>query len=369
MPVTVPSRICCPLTVHIRSGNTTRASWRAASAMAQNSGDVLPAPFLDLSRVSDAHCHPQLDTAAISDIHTTPARTFAIMSVSHATWPAVDTACAHLPIGRAIPAFGIHPWWAHLHASSAYRTKRDILVTKPRPRASPEQALAAAECALAALPEPVPLDTWRDELRRRLEHDPGAIVGECGIDRAAEVLEGLPHAHHDDVLPHCRLECSEEHQWSVLGEHLALAGELQRPISLHCVRSYGRLEQELRVVARRDAASIPPRVMLHSYGGSPEMVRNFVALPNGLGARVYFSFNAVVRNGRAKLLARVAAVPDDRVLVESDVTSVAGLAPGLRAAVELVAEAKGWSLPETAERVEANFRSFYEAQLRAVAAA
>ena len=76
--------------------------------------------------------------------------------------------------------------------------------------------------------------------------------------------------------------------------------------------------------------------MLHSYGGAPEDVAKFCALGGGkkgrkkggggggdaadiVGRRFFFSFSAAI-NGRApeKLAARIAAVPADRLLLESD---------------------------------------------------
>jgi len=62
----------------------------------------------------------------------------------------------------------------------------------------------------------------------------------------------------------------------------------------------------------------PTAVMLHSYSGSPEEVMRFCRLP-AIGPRFYFSFSSAI-NARTpdKLVARIRAVPDDRLLVESD---------------------------------------------------
>lgn len=63
---------------------------------------------------------------------------------------------------------------------------------------------------------------------------------------------------------------------------------------------------------------LPCRVMLHSYGGSPEEIPKYCKL-KGIGDRFYFSFSTAI-NARTpeKLRARIAAVPDDRLLLESD---------------------------------------------------
>lgn len=58
--------------------------------------------------------------------------------------------------------------------------------------------------------------------------------------------------------------------------------------------------------------------MLHSYGGSVEEIPRFCKL-RGIGPRFYFSFSHAINHRTPdKLRARVAAVPDDRLLLESD---------------------------------------------------
>jgi Tat protein secretion system quality control protein TatD with DNase activity len=46
-------------------------------------------------------------------------------------------------------------------------------------------------------------------------------------------------------------------------------------VSLHCVQAYGHLRDAL---SQLSPDSAPPRIMLHSYGGSPDMVRGFLSL-------------------------------------------------------------------------------------------
>lgn len=98
---------------------------------------------------------------------------------------------------------------------------------------------------------------------------------------------------------------------------VALAAEFRRPVSVHCVKGYGHLLDFFASLAQ-NPDSCPPRVMLHSYGGSVEEVPRFCRLP-GIGPRFYFSFShAINHRTPEKLRARVAAVPDDRLLLESD---------------------------------------------------
>lgn len=64
--------------------------------------------------------------------------------------------------------------------------------------------------------------------------------------------------------------------------------------------------------------SCPTKIMLHSYGGSVEEIPRFYKLP-GIGDRVYYSFSHAINHRTPdKLRARIAAVPDDKLLIESD---------------------------------------------------
>ncbi len=116
-------------------------------------------------------------------------------------------------------------------------------------------------------------------------------MGECGLDKTAHALEKSPW----DV------------QLRVFEEHLSLAEELKRPVIVHCVRAFG----PLREVLERHKPSFG--VLLHSWTGPAEMVKPLAAL----GA--YFSMSGAVCNpASTKLRESAAAVPLDRLLVETD---------------------------------------------------
>jgi TatD DNase family protein len=87
-----------------------------------------------------------------------------------------------------------------------------------------------------------------------------------------------------------------------------LATELERPVSVHCRRAWGRLMELL------DDHGWPPRgVLLHSYSGGPGLVAALVHR----GA--WFSFSGAITHDK-NLRGRdaVIAVPEDRLLVETD---------------------------------------------------
>lgn len=105
----------------------------------------------------------------------------------------------------------------------------------------------------------------------------------------------------------------------------------------------------------------PPRICLHSFSGGVEMLKQW--MQPSVPAKVFVSLSAVVNLATDAGCARVAdvvrAVPDDRILVESDL-HVAGAA--MDAALELmyrtVCRAKGWGLDEGMRRIGSNFGCF-----------
>ncbi len=175
-------------------------------------------------------------------------------------WPLVTALAARWPWVR--PSYGLHPWDAG--------------------NASPR---------------------WRETLLRTLDADPRAAVGEIGLDRWI-----LERARPDDPrLLGLRRAPLEEQKESFLWQ-LALAAARNRPVTIHCLDAWGALAIALRQAPR------PPRgFLLHAYGGSAELAREFA----DLGA--FFSFNgAFLRAGQHARRAVFATLPLDRLLVETD---------------------------------------------------
>lgn len=162
-----------------------------------------------------------------------------------ADWPRVLALAKRHPI--VLPSFGCHPWYV------GERT-----------------------------------DRWLDELQRHLDAVPSA-VGEIGLDRWME---------NPDV------PLQEE----LLRAQLRVAAARNLPVSIHCLRAWGRLDEILREEVR------PQRgFLLHAYGGPAEMVAGFVKL----GA--YFSLSGYFAHERkAKQREAFKQVPSDRLLLETD---------------------------------------------------
>jgi len=97
-------------------------------------------------------------------------------------------------------------------------------------------------------------------------------------------------------------------QEASLRAHLALAAELELPIVIHC------REAELRLVEIVRETGIPPRGgVIHCFTGDINAAREFLAL----GFCISFSGIITFRNS-APIREAAAAVPDDRVMVETD---------------------------------------------------
>ncbi len=114
-------------------------------------------------------------------------------------------------------------------------------------------------------------------------------VGECGLD----FLRG-------------RAPEQREHQVAVFREHLELARATGLPLTLHCVKAHGPMVELLR------ERPTPPSVM-HAFSGSAELARRCVEA----GHYVSFAGNLLLANAR-KVVEAAVAVPDDRLLIETD---------------------------------------------------
>ncbi|HUR59558.1 MAG TPA: TatD family hydrolase [Opitutaceae bacterium] len=144
---------------------------------------------------------------------------------------------------------------------------------------------------------------WREELQRHLDRDSRAAMGEIGLDRWI-----LERARPDDSRLAGLRRASLEEQVEAFTWQVALAAERNLPVSIHCLDAWGALADALRAAPR------PTRgFLLHAYGGSAEMARDFAAL----GA--YFSFNGYFLGERQSAKREVfKTLPLDRLLVETD---------------------------------------------------
>ncbi|KAL7893688.1 TatD family [Trichoderma sp. SZMC 28014] len=273
---------------------------------------------------------------------------------------------------------------------------------------------------LSSLPPPTPLSSFIASTRKQLTSFPHALVGEIGLDKgfrlpqqwlpddASSRDEGLtPGGREGRLLSPYRVQM--QHQQAVLQAQLRLAGETGRAVSVHGVQAHGVLYDtiaacwkghERKILSRREKKRIapgaeessssdddddddnevgngreprkkkkktargkpfPPRICLHSYSGSADTLKQWFhpAVPS----QIFVSFSTAVNlgtdGGRAKLEAVVRAVPDDRILVESDLHMAGEEAEDmLEDMYRLVCEIKGWDLERGVKTIGNNFQEF-----------
>lgn len=200
---------------------------------------------------TDAHNHlqdPRLGDPApiIAAMRLAGIHRCIVNATCEADWPAVETLARAEP-NFIRPAFGIHPWQAHTVAAG-----------------------------------------WQIRLSELLKNHPQASLGECGIDSwitAPPLAVQLP----------------------VFTQQLRLARQLDRPITIHCLKAWGALFDAFA------EAPPPARFVMHSYGGSIETARRL--LPHG----AYFSFSGHFLHPRKSAVLDVfRQLPLDRFLIETD---------------------------------------------------
>lgn len=324
---------------------------------------------------------------------------------------------------RVIPCFGWHPWFSHqLYDDSlsdddgrvtydpcsadveAQKRRHYNAVLAPSPESKGDDGF------IKDLPDPRPLSAFIAQTRRYLEAHPYALVGEIGLDKAFRLPSHSP-ALDDGMTPGRRngqtlspYRVHMDHQTRILKAQLNLAGEMGRPVSVHGVQAAGGLYETLKstwkghekkVVSNREKKKIaqgvnenfsdsedegdgdrrkrkatpyPPRICLHSFTGTVESLKQYLADDKRAPAKIFFSFSLLVnyssgvhQHERKKHIADdiILACPDDRILLESDLHS-AGLEMDelLEGIYRKVCEVKGWDLHKGVEIIKKNYEQY-----------
>ncbi|KAJ3048722.1 hypothetical protein HK097_010260 [Rhizophlyctis rosea] len=243
-------------------------------------------------------------------------------------WQTVIDAAAKWP-DRVVPSFGIHPWFAHTIPSTTSSTQ--------------------------------PYTT----LETHLTTHPTATIGEIGIDSIAKdrtTNEKYPF----------------DHQFAIFKHQMDLAGRLGRPVNVHVVQCHGVLLEYFAELAGKGkskksaknksqsvdatppptAPKITPTILLHSFSGSPQMITSLLSLPVPFSRRIFFSFSHAINTRSAKFADRIKAVPDDRILIESDLHDASLVDRAMWEGLKMVAGVKGWTLEECVERVKGNVEEY-----------
>jgi TatD DNase family protein len=188
---------------------------------------------------------------------------------------------------------------------------------------------------------------WQENLTALLDKIPSAI-GEIGLDRWIKDFDS---------------EVQEE----VFIFQLRLAAQRKVPVSIHCLQAWGRMLELLQ--ANKPSAGF----VLHSFGGSKEMIPELAELDAYFSLPGYFAHARKTRQREAFL-----EVPRDRLLIETDAPdqslpperveyeledSATGKAlnhpANLGAVYRFAAELLGESIESLAQRVEGNFKRLF----------
>nr|KMM70540.1 TatD DNase family Scn1 [Coccidioides posadasii RMSCC 3488] len=366
--------------------------------------------------VFDAHCHPTDTMSSIDDIPSMKARTLAIMATraqdQHliaevaSRFANLDTSLEETcPERKVIPCFGWHPWFSHQIFDDSNKTDVD----KHEHYKSVLTPSIQDNHLLDDLPTPRALSTFIQETKQHLLTYPYALVGEIGLDRSFR----LPNAwfpHEVENRDSSRTPGSREgrtlspyrvqlaHQKAILKAQLQLAGELQRPVSIHSVQAHGAVVEVIRELFRgyekpalskrqrkrrgsaagahgeeseeeldksrgrepQTARPFPPTICMHSYSGPVEPLKQFLHPSNP--ADFYFSFSSAINfsNGPvSKAVEVIKEIPDDRILVESDLHCAGKeMDDMLEVIVRKVCEIRNWELEEGVKRLGDNWKRF-----------
>ena len=257
---------------------------------------------LNLNEIFDAHCHWHLHSDD-SEIEAMGKEVYkmALTCTQPSDWQKA------LKISKTLNypiALGAHPWWIHENKSTFH--------------------------------------AWIEELETLASATPLSIIGEIGLDKIAVPLDGVTPPDYP-------------FQLEAFTKQLDLARKLNKPIAVHCVKATSDIQSALF-----ESKQIPRAVLLHSYSGSSEWMRQLVGMKQNKGEHVYFGFSSVVNlRGWKKTLENIRKCPDDRIVVESDLVSCENVENELRKIVAFIAKAKGWSVKETARITRENADRLY----------
>ena len=330
----------------------------------------------------DAHSHMHLGPRGLEALlesfphvveeQSSPRHSFrfggaAIMSTVPADYRTVDFVVSGLRKRgfQAVPCYGIHPWFLHdVLSSSSSQQDLDWLV---------------------------------EDLQQNLIDHPDAIVGEIGLDGSRWVeVKQESHYHQSTITEESIwkrervLACPMDLQRKAFEEQLILAVELQRPVSIHVVNTWGELfaafdsvcarmkdkqlimgKEEQRSSSSSSSSSrrsttkklLPPKIYFHAYSGKVGTLPSIIAACKRghiASEDVYFGFASAIPNfNSAKTLLIMKEIGIKQLLLETDLEDATTAMDDLIHGVSKISNALGMEESEVARQTVENAYRFY----------
>lgn len=378
--------------------------------------------------VFDAHCHPTDTVESLHAIPAMKAKVLTIMATreqdQHLVTAFADSITGTKDVASkfqrrdfsagatcVIPSFGWHPWFTHQTIDDGVR---DDSPDTPSAKIKHYKSVLTPEPDegfIRGLPEPRLLSNDLAETRKCLERFPFALVGEIGLDRSfrlpvqwSDNVDGRDQSLTPGGREGRRLSpyhVSLDHQRKILKAQLNLAGEMGRAVSVHGVAAHGVLFETLqatwkgseKVTSKRAAKrfeeapaaqgeegtnhegapsssvpshlQFPPRICLHSFSGPANMLHQY--LHPSIPAIIFFSFSHVINFSPPthKIREVIKAVPDNRILVESDLHCAGeNMDSLLEKMIRVICSVKGWLLDDGVRQLRDNWIHFALGQPR-----
>ncbi|KZV81012.1 Metallo-dependent hydrolase [Exidia glandulosa HHB12029] len=308
-----------------------------------------------LQRLVDVHAHPtdnDIEPSAVDALQMT----LCAMSTNARDQELVERLAQQNP-EHIVPCFGWHPWFSH-HISIRPDVAKDehyrLLLFPDESNASDEKK-AALKRLVALLPDPIPLDTFLDSLRRRLGAFDNAMLGEVGVDR----IFRIPFADYvaggeigrDRLSP---FTVPVDHQLVILEAQLGVAVDMARNVSLHSVQASQITVDLLERMGKTHGDKWKSiNIDLHSCTLSKDVLQRIMKLHSN----VYCSLSTAINvNGRSDNWQKLAeACPDNRLLIESDFPYITDSQQRTWDMLILVADIKKWRVEDSWEEDAAEF--------------
>ena len=203
-----------------------------------------------------------------------------------------------------------------------------------------------------------PINEYLPALRRHLSANQSLIVGEIGLDKSARWIRDGDGSRDDNF----------DIQLNSFRRQFLLAGEYNRPTSVHLVNKVFVPFFDFLEEMRQANTPFPPTISLHSYSGTSEFaakILRFEKMIDPPNSRFFFGFSNYVNfnDGRSekstkKLSDCLKRIPRDRILCESDTKGDCDNINEVYSTIESIASALDLDIATVANFTKKNGEAF-----------